>query len=278
MPVHAACCAGAFVRGFTLFGAVEHAGRGPVARVSSSRASAARAIIAAARVAGVDAHIDRTSSVRTGSRFTVRMPLPRRQARRTDLATHYGLPARACCRRTWLRAAFLSCGSVSDPARGTHLEFFCRSDAAARLVCELVGRFGVDASIARRRGRPLVYVKHGDAVSMLLGLMGANHAVLRLADQRAVNQTKNSIRRTVNSETANAARAAASAARQRDAALRALAAVRAPKISPALCEAARLRIAFPTRTLRELARAARPPITKAAMASRLRLLERMAER
>ncbi|MBV8340339.1 MAG: DNA-binding protein WhiA [Candidatus Eremiobacteraeota bacterium] len=274
VPVQAACCAATFVRGFMIFGNVEDTAAGPVARISSSRASAARAIIAAARVAGIDAHTDRA---RSGRRFSMRIPLAH-VVRNGFGAAHHGLPVRACCRRTLLRAAFLSCGSVSDPSRGTHLEFFCRSDAAARFVCDLVGRFGLDASIARRRGRPLVYVKHGDAVSMLLGLMGANHAVLRLADQRAVSQTKNSIRRTVNSETANAARAAASAARQRDAALRALATVRTPKMSPALREAARLRIAFPTRTLRELARAARPPISKAAMASRLRLLERMAER
>ncbi len=172
----------------------------------------------------------------------------------------------------------MACGSASDPARGYHLEFFCRDDHAARLLCELIARLGVDAAIARRRGRPLVYVKQAEGVSALLGQMGANHAVLRLEGQRAVSQTKNSIRRTVNSEAANAARAAASAARQREAAARAIATLGLGRLSPALREAAQLRIAHPARTLRELARAARPPITKAAMASRLRLLERLTKR
>jgi cell division protein WhiA len=108
--------------------------------------------------------------------------------------------------------------------------------------------------------------------------MGASHAVLRLEGLRALNQTKNSIHRTVNSEAANAARAAVSAARQRDAASRAIAKLGFANMSPALREAAKLRIAYPARTLRELACAAQPPISKAAMASRLRLLERLIKR
>jgi DNA-binding protein WhiA len=279
VPVRTACCAVTLLGGIARFGVTERRAGAAVARISSERASAARAIISAAHLAAIEAHIDRTHSRGAKSRFTVRIPLAGRLASSRGVrAGGVDIPDRACCRKTLLRAAFLTCGSVSDPSRGAHLEFFCHSDAAARTVSDLAGRFGVDAGVARRRGRPLVYVKHADAVSLLLGHMGANHAVLCLADQRAVNQTKNSIRRTVNSETANAARAATSAARQRDAAMRALAAVGASQMTPALREAARLRIAFPTRTLRELARAARPPISKAAMASRLRLLERMAER
>lgn len=278
MPLHKECCARTFLRGIARFGLSDETSAG-VVRISTERASAARAVISAAHLAGIDATITRRQARGSNSRFTVRLALGDRSPGipAGRLGTN-DIPARICCRKTLLRAAFLACGSVSDPSRSTHLEFYCHSDPAARTMCDLTGCFGVDAGMARRRGRPLVYLKHADAVSVLLGQMGATHAVLRLADQRAMNQTKNSIRRTVNSETANAARAATSAARQRDAALRALATIRAPKMSPALREAARLRIAFPTRTLRELARAARPPISKAAMASRLRLLERMAER
>jgi DNA-binding protein WhiA len=108
--------------------------------------------------------------------------------------------------------------------------------------------------------------------------MGANDAVLRLEAQRALAQTKNSIRRSVNSEAANAARAAVSAARQQKAARRAISKLGLTRLTPALREAAQLRIAHPARTLRELATFARPPITKAAMASRLRLLERLGDR
>ena len=132
--------------------------------------------------------------------------------------------------------------------------------------------------MTRRRGRPLAYVKDAQTVSVLLAHLGATRAVFRLEEQRARRQMKNSIHRTVNSEAANAARAAVSAARQREAARRIMASVGAAQMSRAVREAAQLRIAHPTRTLAELAEAARPPITKAAMANRMRLLERISKR
>ncbi|MDQ6767524.1 MAG: DNA-binding protein WhiA [Candidatus Eremiobacteraeota bacterium] len=272
------CCPTSFLRGLTLASAISRSNGSRVLAVASERASVARAVIAAAHLAGLEAHAVRAPKRSTGNRWTVTMPAPLGRTQPRTVRKSERLPQRLCCRRAWLRAAFLSCGSVSDPVRGYHLEFFCRHDRVARLICDLIAGFGVDAGITRRRNRPLVYVKVADAVSVLLGQLGANRAVLRLEGQRALKQTKNSIRRTVNSEAANAARAATSAARQREAATRVIAKVGLSNISPAAREAAQLRIAYPSKTLRELARAARPPITKAAMASRLRLLERMTKR
>ena len=281
VPVRTACCAATFLRGCVRFGSSRTDAAGTI--VSTGRASVARAIIAAAHLEGIDARIVPAATSKAPVRFRVRIPTDATSfgvRSRADIRTRtlHALPARRCCQRAQLRAAFLMCGSVSDPTRGHHLELNCPTDSAARDAFSLVGALGIDAALARRRGRPLVYVKHADAVSALLGHMGATHAVLRMADQRAISQTKNSIRRTVNSETANAARAAASAARQREAASRVLATPAAAHMSKAVREAARLRIAYPSRTLRELARTARPPISKAAMASRLRLLERLAKR
>lgn len=266
------CCPVSFMTALSLFGKVARSRSRQALTVTSQRASVARAVIGAAHLAGIDAHAARVSARRAGTRWSVGMPAAVTRSKAAQL------PHRQCCRRSWLRAAFLACGSVNDPSRGYHLEFFCRDDDAARLLCDAIGGFGVDAGVTRRRGRPLAFVKAAESVSALLGHMGANHAVLRLEGHRAVSQTKNSIRRTVNSEAANAARAAASAARQREAAMRAIAKLGLTKMSPALREAAQLRIAHPARTLRELARCARPPITKAAMASRLRLLERVTKR
>ena len=263
-------CAAAFLRSLSLFGKRTRTAAAAVT-VASERASVARAIVAAAHRLGLDVHADRAVQRRAGTRWSVTFPTTTAQGPARP-------PQRLCCRRAWLRAAFLACGSVTDPARGYHLEFYCRDDRAARAVCDAIASVGGDAGVTRRRGRPLAYVKDAQTVCALLGHMGANQAVLRLEGQRAIGQTKNSIRRSVNSEAANAARAATSAARQREAAVRAIAKPGATSLTPALREAAQLRIAHPTRTLRELAHRARPPISKAAMASRLRLLERLSKR
>jgi cell division protein WhiA len=240
----------------------------------TGRAAVARAMIAAAHEAGHEAHAYRSSPTARSGRWIVALSVEAR----LDLARlSTRLLKRACCTRAVLRAAFLTCGSVSDPARGYHLEFSCKNDAVARLVCGAVARFGGDAGVTRRRGRPLVYVKDAQTISTLLANMGAARAVLKLEEHRALQYTKNMTHRTVNSEAANAARTAASAARQRNAAQRVLAAP-GVRLSHAVREAARLRLAYPARSLGELARLSRPPITKAAMANRMRLLERLAER
>lgn len=212
-------------------------------------------------------------------------PPPRPQQRRTVVlaAPPAGyasaqFPERSCCRRSWLRAVFLSCGSVSDPARGYQLEFFCRDERMARELACALALLDIDAGISRRRRRPVVYVKNAHDVSSLLARLGAHSALLQLEGQRALRQTKIAIRRTVNGEAANAARSAAVAARQHAAARRLLSGSGRTRLSATVSEAARLRIAHPDGTIAELATFARPPITKAAMASRLRLLERIAKR
>jgi DNA-binding protein WhiA len=260
------------LHGFVNFSAVRSPGAHAHAVIRTSRAAAARALLAAAHGMGLAAHARRLGSSHTAGSWLVSIPsLSPAKATQTSEP-----PARTCCRRALLRAAFLASGSVSDPARGYHLELCCRNDAAARSIRSLMVRFGGEAGVSRRRSRPVVYVKDAQKISTLLANMGATHALLRLEEVRALAQTKNAIRRTVNSEAANAKRAAAAAARQRDAARAVLGGRRAA--SSAVREAARLRIKHPSRTLAELGKLARPPITKAAMANRMRLLERLAER
>ncbi len=266
-----ACCPASFIRALAVFGETSRSGQQRTIRVASERGSVARAVVNASHMSGIQSHLTRLPARRRGAMFVITVPLGK-------APREGGLPRRRCCRQAWLRAAFLTGGSVNDPARGYHLEFSCRNEKALRLLCDTIASFGSDAGVTRRRGRLVVYIKSADAISQLLAHMGASHAVFRLEGQRALKVTKNSIRRAVNGEAANAARAAASAARQRDAALRAVKKIGWPNMSHALREAAQLRIAHPARTLRELALSARPPITKAAMASRLRLLERLTQR
>ena len=237
--------------------------------VRTERGAVARSALAAAKRSGLRAHstAQRSRRFRDHTTFSVSAETPPR--------ARFRAPARVCCRRAWLRGAFLACGSVTDPKAGYHLEFFCRSDDAARELLAGLGLLDVDADVARRRGRPLVYVKGAQSLTELLGHMGASRSALALVDFTARRATKNAIQRKVNSEVANAARAAHSGARQRKAALRAVGRVGAPELSAALREAGRLRIAHPEFTLAQLAARARPPITKAAMGYRMRTLERL---
>jgi DNA-binding protein WhiA len=239
--------------------------------VRTERGAIARAALRAAKLAGVTAHATHSPGKRfhDGHVVTVKGD--------PSFAASLEPLARSCCRRAWLRGAFLACGSVSDPARGYHLELFCRDDAAARALTQGLADFNIDAGISRRRHRALVYVKGVQAVADLLAQMGASNAVLILDDLRARRETKNVIRRSVNAETANAARAGAASARQREAAVALLGKAGLKLLTAPLREAARLRVAHPDLTLAELAKRTKPAVTKAAMGYRLRTLERLAK-
>lgn len=187
-------------------------------------------------------------------------------------------PRARCDRRMELRAAFLACGSLAAPQAGYHLEFVPPSPAAAVRIARLIRAEGIEPRTMLRKGRPVVYLKGLDAIVVVLSAIGAHGAVLRLEDVRALKETKNRIHRLVNTETANVVRAASAAAAQRDAIAYLADAYGLRNLSPALREAAQLRLAHPEETLAELGRRATPPVGKATINGRIAALMRLVRR
>jgi len=187
-------------------------------------------------------------------------------------------PRKRAERRAELRAAFLCTGSVAAPQHGYHLEFVLADDARADRVAALIAAEGVESRRMRRKGRAVLYLKGLDAIVTVLGAMGASGAVLRLEDVRAVKETKNRIRRLVNTEAANVVRAAAAAAAQREAIHYLADAYGLRNLSPVLREAAQLRLAHPDETLAELGRRCTPAVGKATINGRLAALMRLVKR
>ncbi|HZO93443.1 MAG TPA: DNA-binding protein WhiA [Candidatus Baltobacteraceae bacterium] len=187
-------------------------------------------------------------------------------------------PRRRDERRAELRAAFLCAGSVAAPQHGYHLEFVVPDAERAARIAALIGAEGVTPRTMLRKGRRVVYLKALDEIVTVLGAIGASGAVLRLEDVRAVKETKNRIRRLVNTEAANVERAAAAAAQQREALQYLADAYGLRNLSPVLREAAQLRLAHPDETLAELGRRCTPPVGKATINGRLAALMRLVKR
>jgi hypothetical protein len=187
-------------------------------------------------------------------------------------------PRARCDRRMELRAAFLACGSLAAPQAGYHLEFVAPNAQAAERIGRLIRAEGVEPRSMERKGRPVIYLKGLDAIVVVLSAIGAHGAVLRLEDVRALKETKNRIHRLVNTETANVVRAASAAAAQRDAIAYLADAYGLRNLSPALREAAQLRLAHPEETLAELGRRATPPVGKATINGRIVALMRLVRR
>jgi DNA-binding protein WhiA len=195
-----------------------------------------------------------------------------------DLETEIKKPATRCDRRMELRAAFLACGSLSEPVRGYHLEFVPPGPLRAQRLASLLRNEGRAPKTAQRNGRTVIYFKGIDEIALVLSAIGAYNAVLHLEDVRALKETKNRIHRLVNTEAANVDRAASAAAQQRERITFLADAYGLRNLSPALREVAQLRLAHPTDTLTELGRRCNPPAGKSTISTRLAALARLADR
>jgi len=181
-----------------------------------------------------------------------------------------------CDRRMELRGAFLACGSLAMPAHGYHLEFVPPDEAAAERLASVLRAEGLAPKLARRKARTVVYFKNIEAIAQVLASIGASQAMLHVEDVRAYKETKNRIRRLVNTEAANVDRATRAAAAQREA-IGLIADARGLRtLSAPLREAAELRLAHPTDTLAELGRRCNPAVMKSTLNGRIAALVRMA--
>src|SRR5207244_4244567 len=157
-----------------------------------------------------------------------------------------------CCARAILRGTFLARGVLGNPADAYHLEMAVPAGATT-LVSSGAARAGIPLKRTTRRGRTVYYLKGAEPISRMLGLMGANRAVMRFENDRILRDMRSQANRRANSETANMDKRLRAALQQRDAIRRLKARDnRLQSLPPALREVAELRLAPPRPGLREL--------------------------
>lgn len=188
-----------------------------------------------------------------------------------------GLLKRTCCKRAFLRGAYLCIGSMSNPGKSYHLEFDCVRETQAKLLQELIADFDIPAKIARRKKYYVVYVKEGSAICDMLNIMGAHVSLMDFENHRIVKEVRNSVNRKVNCETANITKTVNAAAAQ----VRDIELVRETygfgKLPDTLREIAELRLEYQEATLQELGKLLTPPVGKSGVNHRLRKLSMIAE-
>jgi len=181
--------------------------------------------------------------------------------------------AKRCCVGAYLRGAFLARGSVSDPRDPAQLEIRASSLESAEDVAGLLGRAGVPARPREHHGYA-AYVKSAPAIGTALAAMGAHQSYLDWEAGSVWKSVHVEAERLANADAANARRLARAAVTHL-AAIEEIDQLRGVrKLSPALREVAQLRRAHPEASLEELGRLCDPPVTKAAVADRLRRIVR----
>lgn len=184
----------------------------------------------------------------------------------------------SCCQRAFLRGAFLSVGSMSDPAKGYHLEFVCADVDKAGQLQSVIQGFDIEAKIVLRKKYYVVYLKEGESIVDLLNVCEAHVALMELENLRILKEMRNSINRRVNCEAANISKTVNAAARQ----IEDIEYIRDHGgfygLQEGLRQMAEVRLEYPEASLLELGQYLEPPVGKSGVNHRLRRLSEIAEK
>ncbi|GAA4577524.1 DNA-binding protein WhiA [Micromonospora coerulea] len=233
-------------------------------------------------------HVLASGGLRKGSHFIVRVVKDGEAlARQTGLLDVRGRPVRGlpphvvaanvCCAVSAWRGAFMAHGSLTEPGRSSALEITCPGPESALALVGAARRIGIVAKNREVRQVDRVVVKDGDAIAALLTRIGAHSSVLAWEERRVRREVRATANRLANFDDANlrrSARAAVAAAARVTRALEIL----AEDAPNHLTSAGQLRLEHRQASLEELGALADPPLTKDAIAGRIRRLLALADK
>lgn len=186
------------------------------------------------------------------------------------------LVQRTCCKRAYLRGAFLGSGSVSDPEKGYHLEFVSGKKEYIKSLRDLINYFGMDAKVVVRKNNYVAYLKEGSQIVDLLNIMGAHVALMELENIRIIKEMRNNVNRLVNCETANLNKTVSASVRQVQDINYLEGTIGLSALPRNLEEIALYRLQHPSASLKEMGEMLNPPVGKSGVNHRLRKLSELA--
>ena len=183
----------------------------------------------------------------------------------------------SCCKRAFLRGAYLSVGSMSDPGKSYHLELVCGDERQAMQLIGLMRDFELDAKMVQRKKYYVVYLKEGEYISDFLNIIEAHQGMMEFENTRIVKDMRGMVNRKVNCEIANINKTVSAAARQ----VLAIKYIQEhgglEQLSEQLLQMAYVRMENPESSLEELGKLLNPPVGKSGVNHRLRKINEFAE-
>ena len=196
------------------------------------------------------------------------------------LSLHINLPVVEddCCKISFLRGCFLAGGSVTDPAKGYHMELATTHQSVAREGYSLIEEvLGFPPKKAGRGGGQVLYLKQSERIADFLTYLGAPVAAMGIMEAKLEKELNNKVNRRCNCDEANTSKVVEASQEQ-------LQAIRILKengllanLPSKLQQAAMAREENPELSLSELAALMEPPISKPAMNHRMKKLIAMAQ-
>lgn len=187
------------------------------------------------------------------------------------------LVQKTCCKRAFIRGAFLAGGSMSDPNKSYHFEIVSKTMQQAEQLQQMMNTFDTDAKIVERKGHFVVYLKEGSQIVDMLNVMEAYVSLMNLENVRILKEMRNSVNRKVNCETANISKTVNAAVKQLEDIQLIQKHMGLDQLPVSLQEIARVRLEYPEAALKELGNYLTPPVGKSGVNHRLRKIAEIAD-
>ena len=186
---------------------------------------------------------------------------------------------KSCCKRSYLRGAFLAGGSVNNPEGSSyHLEIATMYEEHCHALVELANKFNLNARCIERKKGFIFYIKEGEKIIELLNMIGAHQALFKFEDVRIMRDMRNSVNRIVNCETANLNKTIGAAVRQIDNIKLLQKEVGLENLPDKLREVAEIRLQHPDMNLKEVGDLLKGSVSKSGVNHRLRKIDELAEK
>lgn len=183
-----------------------------------------------------------------------------------------------CCKRAFIRGAFLAAGSISNPKKDYHFEIVVPFKEKAVQLQKIITTFNIEAKVIKRKKNYVVYLKEGSQIVDILNVMEAHVALMELENIRIYKGMRNSINRQVNCEAANIGKTVKAATRQIEDINYIISNKSSLLLSDGLKEIASLRINHPDASLKELGSMLNPSLSKSGVNHRLRKINQIADK
>ncbi len=184
----------------------------------------------------------------------------------------------ACCKRAFLRGAFLTGGSLTNPEKDYHLEIVCSSAQLADRIVGTAKEFNIEAKTVIRKKQYVVYIKDGEEIVDFLNITEAHVALMDMENIRILKDMRNMVNRRVNCETANIKKTSIAAAKQISDIEFIKATIGLDELGEGLSETARLRVEYPEASLAELGNLHVTKVGRSGVNHRLSRISEMAEK
>lgn len=183
-----------------------------------------------------------------------------------------------CCDAAFLRGAFLSCGTASDPNKSYHIEFVVPFKTLSMDLLKILNDYGIKAKHMIRRYVNVIYVKDSESIEDLLTLMGAQLASLQIMNIKIYKDIRNLTNRRNNFENANFSRTVFASFDQVSAIERLIDSGALHELPEDLRQVATLRVENRNASLREIGEMCTPVMSRSAVNHRLQKLIEISEK